>query len=693
MASTKVSSVRPLRQLTETDCAATCLTMVLRAHGAPYSMAQVAAALDAGRDGATALRVLEAATTLGLDSKALRVPWSRLHEVPRPAITQLEPGHFVVLDDLDETHAHFVDPACGPRLHRLVDGSAPLLCLTFERHAVRAWAPTKPSPWVRIVGTFFRTPSVRANAAAVLLVSLVLQAAALIPASILRRLADASTPPTILLGLVIGHFGAWQWLQWARLRLLSSLGFLFDRQTVVSTVDHLFHLPLHFFTARSTGDLMTRIQSLELLREAVGAQVVESILDGLLCLGCLVWISLYAPGVLPVVVTLGALQVAVAWALQRRFSTTLSHEIEARTRAHTHLVRTVGQMFSLKATGDETPAFDAWKHHFIQGAGLTARRTQVAGLLTSVATGIQVSGPLLVSVSAVAGLWGMPTGQLAPALAAGAVSAAFFGPLAGLVVATNRALGLAPYLARLDDVLSTPSHRPQSTVSAPLGRVMLSGVRFGYDADQCVLRDVSLTIEPGQRVAIVGRSGEGKSTLLKLILGLYPPAEGTVTLDGFPAHSIDRAHFRKTVGVVTQDAVPFLPTIRECISRDASMSDDAIMAAAAVACFEQDIAQFPLGLSTPVGEWGRNLSGGQRQRLLIAAAVARRPKLLVLDEATGQLDAETERALLQRILSLGCGVLLVTHRLEAAAAADRVFELINGVLKEQRRPSLEDEAC
>jgi ATP-binding cassette subfamily B protein len=198
-----------------------------------------------------------------------------------------------------------------------------------------------------------------------------------------------------------------------------------------------------------------------------------------------------------------------------------------------------------------------------------------------------------------------------------------------------------------------------------------------------VLRDVSLTIEPGQNIAIVGRSGSGKSTLAKLIVGLLQPTEGTVMYDGHNLAELDLKALRRRIGVVPQAPYVFAGSIRDNIALvDPGAPSDRIVAAARRACVDEDVAQMPMGYETMVADGGATLSGGQRQRLALARALVSDPAVLVLDEATSSLDARTEQGVMESLTGLRSTRVVIAHRLSTVVNADRIIVIERGQIVE-----------
>jgi ABC-type bacteriocin/lantibiotic exporter with double-glycine peptidase domain len=308
----------------------------------------------------------------------------------------------------------------------------------------------------------------------------------------------------------------------------------------------------------------------------------------------------------------------------------------------------------------------------VADTGLTALRTGAAFLLLWLGALRVLDG-------------GMTLGTM---LALNALAAAFLAPLASLIANGQRLQMVGAHLERIGDVLQAePEQRVADSRPAPAlsGRIDLDGVNFTYDGQSEVgLRDINLRIEPGQKVALVGRTGSGKTTLAMLLLGLYRPTAGTIRYDGLPLDALDYRSLRRQFGVVLQESFLFAGSIRQNIAFNAPDLDfGEVVAAAEKAGMHEAILEMPMGYETPVAEGGSGLSGGQRQCLAIARAIAHRPAILLLDEATSHLDVLTERRVDERLGELACTRIVIAHRLSTIRNADQILVLDRGSIVER----------
>jgi ABC-type bacteriocin/lantibiotic exporter with double-glycine peptidase domain len=344
-------------------------------------------------------------------------------------------------------------------------------------------------------------------------------------------------------------------------------------------------------------------------------------------------------------------------------------------------------MMTLKASGCEDRAFDHWSNLFFQQLNASLQRSHLTAVVDTAMLSLRTFSPLaLLWLGALRVLDG--TLSLGMMLAYNAIATAFLLPLASLVSNGQRLQLVGAHLERLRDVLdAAPEQEPSQVRAAPRlrGHIALQQVSFRYaPTAPLVLRNISLTIEPGQKIALVGRSGSGKSTLARLLLGLYQPTAGDVLYDGMPLPALNWRTLRGQFGVVLQEPVLFSGSIRQNIAmHNPGLGLEQVQAAARMAAIHEEIMALPMGYDTRIAEGGSGFSGGQRQRLALARALAHQPVILLLDEATSHLDVATERIVEQHLHQLACTRIAIAHRLSTIRNADIIFVLEQGTIVAQ----------
>jgi ABC-type bacteriocin/lantibiotic exporter with double-glycine peptidase domain len=351
------------------------------------------------------------------------------------------------------------------------------------------------------------------------------------------------------------------------------------------------------------------------------------------------------------------------------------------------------QLFSgiatLKALGAEQQAVDRWSNLFVDELNVSLARGRLDAFFEAGINTLTTASPFVVlafgASQVLAGNLSLGTMLAVSALAMG-----FLTPLTSLVSTAVQLQLLASYMDRMDDVLDAPREQQQEQVveTPPLsGRITLEDVSFRYSPLRPeAVRNVSLEIEPGSFVALVGSSGAGKSTLAMLLMGLYRPTSGRIFYDGLALETLELTSLRRQLGIVLQQPYLFAESIRNNIALgDQSLPLHRIVEAAKKAHIHDFVQTLPLGYDSPLADGGASLSGGQRQRIALARALVRRPAILLLDEATSHLDTESEREVLEELERLRATRLVIAHRLSTVVRADKILVMENGEIVEQGR--------
>ena len=687
-----------LLQLTQTECGAACLGIVLAHFGRWVSIEELRETCSVGRDGCNAADIYRAARRYGLETKGWRKQPRELRGMTPPMILFWEFDHFVVLEGFAKGRFLINDPANG---HRTVgeeefDRAFTGVTLTFRPGpdfrpgGVRPGLLYRVLPWLRDVkkplafamccGLLLTLPSLALPFLAGLFVDFVLSG---------REPSWGGT----LIGALLAAAGLLYLLTWLRERCLRRLSVRLSIDHAERFMTRLFRLPMRFFSHRLSGDLTSRIQLLDAVANTATAHFVGILIELVTSVAFLGLMLAYDPLLCAVVVGLGALGAAAMRVLAR-----------ARVDENRRLRREqgilcgigmfgLGKIDTLQATAAEDDFFSRWTGH--QARELRARqRFAELGY-------VNAALPLLFLIlgnAAVLGLggWRVMSGDMTLGMLTAFYMAAvnFMQPIGRFIQFADTFQILEADLQRLDDVFDAPEDRdftPASgasgdRVAAFAGRLRLKGrielrdVTFGYqDNREPLFKDFSLTVEPGQRVAIVGPSGSGKSTLSALVAGIQQPWSGEVLIDGHPRGAIPRELLHGSMSLVDQHVFLFADTVRENLTMwIPEVPDQILVAAAQDATIHEEIVSRPLGYDAPVDEAGRNFSGGQRQRLEIARALVNNPSVLILDEATSSLDTITEVRIDDALRRRGCTCLIVAHRLSTIRDCDLIVVLDRG---------------
>ncbi len=685
-----------IMQMGVTECGAACLAMILSYFGRKTEVVELSESCGVGRDGLTAKTITKSARHYGLRVKAFSLEPSQFKLVPLPAIAHWNFSHFVVVERWSPQTVEIIDPAIGRR--RLAseefDAGFTGVVLTFEpgvqfeRRRVAG-----KSSWRSYLKQILRLPGTLGVLTQILLASLLLQTFGLVVPALTKVLVDHVLPYNITnvmtqlgIGMAVVVL-ALMVMGYLRAAMLIYLEARLDARMMLGFFEHVLSLPFKFFQQRTTGDLLMRLGSNTVIREALTNQTISAVLDGGLVLVYLVILLALKPGFGLVVLALGLIQIGLLLGTSRRIHGLMQRDLVAAAESQSYLVEALAGMATLKAAGAEERALDHWSNLFFKHLNVSLQRNRLSAFIGAGLTALNTLSPLVL-------LWigayyvlnhGMTLGTM---LALNALAASFLAPLASLVASGQQFQLVSAHLDRIADVVeAAPEQDLQATKPAPplSGRIELKSVNFRYDPNgPLTLRDISVAIEPGQKVALVGRTGSGKSTLAKLLLGLYTPDEGEILFDDLPLPSFDYRTVRSQFGVVLQESFLFSGSIRQNIAfNDPDLTLEQVMEAARLAHIHDDIERMPMGYDTFLAEGGMSLSGGQRQRLSLARALIHRPAVLLLDEATSHLDVVTERLVDQSLKSLSCTRIVIAHRLSTVYDADLILALDDGQIVER----------
>lgn len=671
------------------ECGAASLAMVLDYHGCSVPLVDARQACAVSRDGVSAARILRAGREFGLNARGLKLELDELDSLPLPAILHWEFNHFLVLERLGRRKAVLVDPAMGRRhvTREALGRSFTGVVLAFEPTEALPRRPYRSSSLAR----YFRVLAENKGALSfIALIALMLEILGLMLPALNQVLIDHVIKPDrgswlLPLAVIVAFISiAKMVMVWLRDRVLVGLQTALDLTLLSDFVHHLMHLPLSFFQHRTTGDLMQRMEANAELR-GISASIVMSALDAMLLVSYAALMLLYDARLAALALGVSLMRLGfVQWVSHRtRQASSNLFALQGRERSVVIEVLSVPEV--IKALGAEP----------VMGARYNARMTERLNAeltLQGLENGFSSLTSVFDGASHALVLWlgGMEVveGRMTIGVFAGflTLQALLDAPLASIFSTFSRWIYAQAIMARVDDVFETRvepggSIRPDSV----RGEVVFENVGFRYGpSTPWLFQNLSFRVAPGEKIAFVGRSGQGKSTIMKLLLGVLEPTEGVIRLDGVDLKDIDRTHLAARLGVVGQE--PFLldDSIEENLRLRVPDADPAeIERAAKLACIHDVIVALPGGYQTQLGEGGVRLSGGQKQRISIARALVGSPTMLLLDEATSSLDLETEAAVHGNLRGLGCTRILIAHRLATVMDADRILVIDQGGIQQE----------
>jgi ATP-binding cassette subfamily B protein RaxB len=681
-----------MRQSEASECGLACLAMVAGHHGLEIDLPTLRRRVPISAQGMTLLGVLQAAQTLGLAGRGLRLEPESLQELRTPAILHWDMNHFVVLAGMRGDRATIHDPGFGVRRMTRAELGRHFTGVALELTPTTSFTKAREVRKLTLAKLVGRVDGAGRAIAMALILSLVLQGFVLASPFYMQLAVDEAVlagDGGLLAALAVG-FLLLTTIKLAsdflRGRILIAVSQVIGFQAVANLFHHMIRLPVEWFERRHIGDLVSRFNATRPITELLSQGLVAALVDGLMAILTLGMILLYSPQLAAVVAAALVLHVTIRLGGYRLLRVREEAVIEAEAREQTTFIETARAMQTIRLFGREADREALWqgRHAVVvnREAALGRMRENFRGAQALV-TGLETV--LLVYLGARLAIVGdLTIGML---FAFMAWRQQFLEKTTALVDTAVRFRLLELHLQRIADVAH--SEREPGLDAGPLlvprpveGRVELRGIGFRHgDAEPLILDGVDLVVAPGEFIAITGPSGGGKTTLLKIMLGLLRPTAGQVLLDGRPLDAAGLAAFRATAGVVMQDDALLAGSIAENITFFDPRPDLGFMQeCASLAGIDDEVMAMPMTYSTLVGDLGAALSGGQRQRLLLARALYRRPRVLLMDEGTSHLDVTKEREVNAALAALNITRIVIAHRPETVAAADRVVVLRGGRL-------------
>ncbi|MNU27057.1 Toxin RTX-I translocation ATP-binding protein [compost metagenome] len=687
-------------QAEASECGLACLAMVAAAHGRRESLTELRRRFPFSLGGASLKSLISTADGLGFSSRPVRCELDELERLATPAILHWSLDHFVVLRRISRSHAWIADPARGERKLPLADVSKHFTGVALELTPAGDFERKSDVERVRLADLWSRLSGFKPFLLQIFLLTLLLQAVSLLAPLASQLVIDdviGRADRDLLIALVVG-FGALAVIQTGieTLRGFIQLhaGQRMSIQLGGNLLKHLLRLPVDFFERRHVGDVLSRFGSLGPAQSFLTGGLVGVLLDAIMVIPVAVVMIVYSP----ILALLVAVNLIVAFGVRmaafpamRRFA---EENLHLGARTDSLFLETVRGARTIKIAAREAERHGLWQNAVAEQQN-AAYRQGAFGLWGGAGMGLWTGlhGLAMLFVGALQVLDGHMT--LGMFFAFQSYSGQFSGRIGGLIGAyfTFRMLGL--HLERLSDIVHADAEKglegPAQLAKPLVGSLEVRRLRFRYGQhDPWILDDVSFVIRPGEAVAVVGPSGGGKSTLLKLLIGIYEPTEGEFLIDGHPARALGLRAVRDRIGVVMQDDHLLSGTIADNVA----FFDPGIdMARVELVCrrafIHDDIMRTPMGYHSLVGDMGSVLSGGQKQRLLLARALYKDPAILFMDEGTANLDPDLERQVMATLDDLKITRVMVAHREAAVRGADRIFRIERGSLQELHRVTAE----
>ena len=671
--------------------------MVSDSYGQKVSLVELRQRFPLSLKGAKLNQLIHIAQQLGFQTRALRLDMEDLSKLKLPCILHWDLNHFVVLAKVDGGKTTILDPAIGKRVLPLSEVSDHFTGIALELTPSTEFRKQKAAPSVSVHQLTGRISGLWLALSQILMLSAALQVLVVLAPFFMQWVVDqvlVSADKSLLAVLGLG-FGLALVLQiaigllrgWSVIYLSSRLGL----QWMGNVFAHALRLPLDFFEKRHLGDITSRMSSVQAIQHTLTTSFVEALIDGLMAIVTFTLMLVYSWKLALITLLAVALYFGIRLVAYRPLRDGTEQQLVAVAKQQTHLLESLRGMQSVKVAGAEGLRRATYDNLMVDTVNHEIR-------LARMGLGFNSASQLVFGIERIAVIWIGALLALSNVFSVGMLIAylaykdQFAQRMAALIDKVIEFRMLRLHGERLADIVLTEPEdaeaRPETGAPSDT-RIQVENLGFRYAAGEpWVLKDCSLTIEPGESVAIVGASGCGKTTLVKLLLGLLKPNEGNIRVGGQDIHKAGPRNIRRMIGAVMQDDQLFGGSIADNISFfDPQMDQTKVERAAQLAAIHDEIAAMPMGYHSLIGDMGSSLSGGQKQRVILARALYREPKLLFLDEATSHLDVTNEHLVNEAVKQLAVTKVIVAHRPETIASADRVLVVRGGKIAQELGPT------
>jgi ATP-binding cassette, subfamily B, bacterial CvaB/MchF/RaxB len=695
-----------LLQTEAAECGLASLAMVAAFHGYRTDLASLRAKYAISLKGATLTELMRIATTLGLQTRPVRLDLAEMQELKTPCILHWNLNHFVVLKQATRTGIEIHDPARGKRTLKYAEVSEQFTGVALELMPGIDFKKKEDKQSLKLSGLFGKVTGLKRSLVQVFILAAALEAFGLVAPFFSQWIIDdalISGDIDLLTVLVIGgllmaltRMGVGLIRSWVVMHLTTNL----SMQWFSNVFSHLLRLPMAWFEKRHLGDVVSRFGAITAIQGALTGGVISAVLDGIMTVITLAMMFVYSAQLSMVVIAAVGLYAAIRIARYGALRDASAEQIVLGAKQQSHFMESVRGVQALKLFNREE---DRRQRYLSMAVDTTNNSLSIQKQNLAFST---VNGVLVALENALVLYLGAKL-VMSNAFSVGMLIAfmsykdQFVGRISSLIDQAIAFKMLGLQAERLADIVLTP---PEDADNASLGAstriargtrhmgadetltpsIEVRNVSFRYaQGEAWVLRNVNVHIRAGESVAIAGPSGCGKTTLLKIMLGQLQPEEGEVLIGGIPLKQLGLKTYREHIGVVMQDDQLFAGSFAENISFfDPHQNLTRIEAASRLAAIHDDVMRMPMGYNTLVGDMGTTLSGGQKQRVILARALYKKPRLLFLDEATSHLDTGTESLVNQAVKRLSMTRITIAHRPQTLQMAERLVILGGGRVQE-----------
>ena len=680
--------VRFQQQCEHSECGLACASMMLDYFVDKTKLSGLRDRYGVPNGGYNLLQIQEVLKENGVLSKAIKIGRESLKMVPKPFIAFWDRKHFVVVEKVTSGSVSLVDPALGKK--KLTNDE-------FEEHFSKIILyPTSDSK------RKFQIPKIHPVLAenvkrhgklllVTLLFSMIMQCMSLLVPHVIQSIVDGFENQRlfsfkVLLMILLGLSANYFIFNLVRTRLITKLQTAFDKGFLGDTIEQLLDLPYSYFVNRSKGELIYRINSNTYIRQVIIDRMIELLIDICFFFLYLAAMMRYSPALATFTIFVAGALCLILDANTKINRKIAQNEMVVTTKSQDMINEMVNNIFTIKSTNSQKNLFYKWQDNFEKQIGLEKKRAKYASFLYNATQTIQIFYPLSIFLG---GYYLILHNKmtLGGVVAFSSIGASFLCPIIAIMSSYGQLVTVKVYIERLLDIMDTPNETETEGNELPAEscrEIDMEHVFYRYSKfSKYAISDVSVSIKPFEKVAIVGSSGSGKSTMMKVMASLYPVTNGRVAYGKKDVKDLNVHRLREKVGIVLQENMLFSGSFRENITMGRDFTDEEINKVLAATNLTGLVESFPLGLETRISESGQNLSGGQRQKIAIARTIISNPQIVFLDEPTSALDNASEKIVMDHLFNMKATIVVVAHRLATIRDFDRIIVMDNGRIVEQ----------
>lgn len=683
-------------QSEQAECGLACLVMVANYYGNKISLPTIRRKHSVSLKGADMLSLVKTANALQLSARPVKLELTALTMLQTPAILHWDLNHFVVLKSVSSKRATILDPSKGERTIELQELSKHFTGVAMELTPMSTFEKDEVEEKVKLSDFWQKIVGLPQTLGQILFLTFFLQVIAISSPFYMQLIIDEvvvgrNVQLLLLLVISFGFLTVVNTLtEVVRAKIILSLSSQINLQIGSNLFRHLITLPITYFEKRHVGDVISRFSSLNHVRELLSTSVVQAIIDGIMALLIVVIMFIYSVKLTSIVLAIMMLYFTVRMFLVKPLRKRTETKLMEEAKEQSNFIESLRGIQTIKMHGFQAERHSLWQALFANyiNADIKVEKTKIHQ------NAIQsfLFGSENIIIGAIAALMVIDSElSLGMLFAFMAYKIKLVERVDNLTAKFIEFRMLKLHLIRLADIAysETENELYQRAETIPLdfcpeGNLSLDNVSFRYaENEPLIFKSISLNIKRGESVSIIGASGCGKTTLAKIMCGLFIPTDGKVLIDGQDIYSVSLDCYRSHIAAVMQEDHLLSGSIYDNISffdPDAEM--ERVQLCAKMASIHNDIMSMPMRYNSLVGDMGTTLSGGQKQRILFARALYRKPKLMFLDEATSHLDIETEKVINDSVKSLNITRIIVAHRPSTIEASDRILLLENGALRE-----------